>query len=181
MVINSVRGEMMEEIIRFQENMLLIRRAVGWTAEELGDRIGVTRQTINNLEKNNRNKFKLNKTQYIAIRSVLDAEIARCPEETEVLRLILDMLVDHPENYSEEQKNVLKEKANIIAPSILAGTASRQAASKEIIATVNGSLGAAFAAGAVAGIIGGPIGAAGLAGAAIGSWLLNITKTGKKK
>ncbi len=49
-------------------------------------------------EKNNRDKFKLNKTQYIAMRSVLDAEIARCPEETEVLRLILDMLVDHPSN-----------------------------------------------------------------------------------
>lgn len=48
----------MEEIIRFQNNMLLIRRTVGWTAEEFGDKIGVTRQTINNLEKNNRDKFK---------------------------------------------------------------------------------------------------------------------------
>ena len=42
----------METIIRFHENMLLIRRVVGWTAEELGSRIGVTRQTINNLERN---------------------------------------------------------------------------------------------------------------------------------
>ena len=40
----------MEEIIRMQENLLLIRRTVGWTAEEFGDRIGVTRQTINNIE-----------------------------------------------------------------------------------------------------------------------------------
>ena len=91
----------MEEITRFQENMLLIRRTVGWTAEEFGNRIGVTRQTINNLEKNNRDKFKLNKTQYIAMRSVLDAEIARCPDETKLLRLILEMLVDNPEDYKK--------------------------------------------------------------------------------
>lgn len=40
----------MNEIERLQEHLLLIRRAVGWTAEEFGERIGVTRQTINNLE-----------------------------------------------------------------------------------------------------------------------------------
>ena len=40
----------MEEIIRMQNNLLLIRRTVGWTAEEFGEKIGVTRQTINNIE-----------------------------------------------------------------------------------------------------------------------------------
>ena len=123
----------MEEILRFQQNMLLIRRTVGWTAEEFGDKIGVTRQTINNLEKNNRDKFKLNKTQYIAMRSVLDAEIAKCPEETETLRLMLDMLVDHPENYTSKDIGVLLDKANMVTPSILTGTATRKAVSKEII------------------------------------------------
>ena len=34
----------MEEILRMQENLLLIRRTVGWTAEAFGERIGVTRQ-----------------------------------------------------------------------------------------------------------------------------------------
>lgn len=41
----------MEEIQRMQDNLLLIRRTVGWTAEEFGDQIGVTRQTINNIER----------------------------------------------------------------------------------------------------------------------------------
>ena len=123
----------MEEILRFQQNMLLIRRTVGWTAEEFGDKIGVTRQTINNLEKNNRDKFKLNKTQYIAMRSVLYAEIAKCPEETETLRLMLDMLVDHPENYTSKDIEALLDKSNMVTPSILAGTATRKAVSKEII------------------------------------------------
>ena len=50
----------MKEIARMQENLLLIRRAVGWTASEFGDKIGVTRQTINNIESG---RNKLTKTQ----------------------------------------------------------------------------------------------------------------------
>ena len=81
----------MEEIQRMQDNLLLIRRTVGWTAEEFGEQIGVTRQTINNIESG---RNKLTKTQYIAMRSVLDVEIAKHPEETEMLKTLLDMLVD---------------------------------------------------------------------------------------
>ena len=66
------------------------------------------------------------------MRSVLDAEIARCPEETKTLQLILDMLVDHPEKYSQSNVQVLLDKINMVAPSILAGTATRKAVSKEI-------------------------------------------------
>ena len=84
----------MEEIYRMQKNLLLIRRAVGWTAVEFGEKIGVTRQTINNIESG---RNKLTKTQYIAMRSVLDAEIIKSPEETEMLSILLDMLIDHPE------------------------------------------------------------------------------------
>lgn len=102
----------MEEIIRFQQHMLLIRKTVGWTAEKFGNLIGVTRQTVNNLEKNNRDKFKLNKTQYIAMRSVLDAEIIRCPEETEILQLLLTVVIDYPEKYMNENKQIILDKLN---------------------------------------------------------------------
>lgn len=118
----------MEEIIRLQENLLLIRRAVGWTAETFGEKIGVTRQTINNIEAG---RNKLTKTQYIAIRSVLDAEITQHPEETEMLRLLLDVLVDSPEKYNDDEVKELIVKANLMSPSILAGTASRADVSKE--------------------------------------------------
>lgn len=118
----------MEEIIRLQNNLLLIRRAVGWTAIEFGEKIGVTRQTINNLE-NGRNK--LNKTQYLAMRSVLDTEISNSPEETEMLKVLLEVLVDNPDNYSEDLRKELLEKANIMAPGILAGSSNRKTVSKE--------------------------------------------------
>ena len=79
----------MEEIQRMQDNLLLIRRTIGWTAAEFGDQIGVTRQTINNIESG---RNKLTKTQYIAMRSVLDAEMAQAPEDTEMLKVLLESL-----------------------------------------------------------------------------------------
>ena len=60
------------DITKLQNNLLLIRNAGGWTAEVFGDMIGVTKQTISNLENK---KTEMTKTQYIAIRAVLDYEI----------------------------------------------------------------------------------------------------------
>lgn len=121
----------MNQVECLQENLLLIRRCAGWTAAELGDRIGVTRQTINNLESNARDseghkKFTLSKTQYLAIRKVLDDEIASSPSDTEMLKSILSILVDHPEKYTEEYKKVVLARANMIAPSILAKSSTRE-------------------------------------------------------
>lgn len=106
----------MNEIERLQDNLLLIRRAAGWTAEELGDRIGVTRQTINNLEAK---RNKLNKTQYIAIRAVLDAEMAASPDDTEMLKYLLDVFIDNPDKYETKDREELLAKANMLTPSIL--------------------------------------------------------------
>lgn len=118
----------MNEIKRLQKNFSLIRRSVGWTAQEFADKIGVSKMTISNIETS---RYPLTKLQYIAIRSVLDAEIARNKDETEMLATLLDMLVDHPENYEPEEKDELIQKAQLISPSILSGTATRKEASKE--------------------------------------------------
>ena len=40
----------MNEMQRLQENFSLIRRAVGWTAQEFADKIGVSKMTISNIE-----------------------------------------------------------------------------------------------------------------------------------
>ena len=160
----------MEEIVRMQDNLLLIRRTVGWTAEEFGEKIGVTRQTINNIESG---RNKLTKTQYIAMRSVLDAEMARAPKETEMLRVLLDVFVDHPEKYSPESKTELMSKANMMAPSILAGTTSRAEVSDAWLKA------ASVAAGTAGLVLGGPIGLAGAA--ATSAWLVKAFSSGKDK
>lgn len=159
----------MEEIIRMQENLLLIRRTVGWTAEEFGEKIGVTRQTINNIESG---RNKLTKTQYIAMRSVLDAEMAQAPEETEMLKVLLDVFVDHPEKYSSENRDELLSKANMMAPSILAGTSTRADVSKEWIKA------AGIIVGGVA--LWGPLGL-GVGITAMNAWLAKVFTSGKKK
>ena len=159
----------MEEIIRMQENLLLIRRTVGWTAEEFGERIGVTRQTINNIESG---RNKLTKTQYIAMRSVLDAEIIQAPDDTEMLKVLLDVLVDNPEKYSTDKREELLAKANLMTPSILAGTTSRADVSKEWMKVAGAVVGA--------GALLGPLGvSAGIA--AVNVWLAkSVAKTKKK-
>lgn len=120
----------MNEVSSLQEHLLLIRRCVGWTAKEFGERIGVTRQTINNLELRRNN---LTKTQYLAIRYVLNEEIQKSldDDDTEMLRCILEIFVDHPERYTKEQQEQCLAKANLMAPAILAGTSSRKTVSTE--------------------------------------------------
>ncbi len=164
----------MEEIQRMQDNLLLIRRAIGWTAAEFGDQIGVTRQTINNIESG---RNKLTKTQYIAMRSVIDAEIVKHPNETEMVKILLDMLIDHPENYSKTDYDELLEKANLMSPSILAGTATRETVSKEWMKTA----GAVVAGAVVAGAMAVPLVGAPIVGAAVGGWLAKAVVTTDKR
>lgn len=161
----------MDEIIRMQENLLLIRRTVGWTAEEFGDRIGVTRQTINNIEFG---RNKLSKTQYIAMRSVLDAEMAQSPEDTAMLRLLLDVLIDHPEKYEETERADILSKANLMAPAILAGSATRETVSKEWLRSVGTTTGIATALSAI------PLVGA-VAGGMVSAWLLRAVEEKKRK
>lgn len=57
-----------EKINIFQNNLIHIRNCLGLSRQQLGDMIGVTRQTIHNLECN---KSKMTKTFYIAIATVI--------------------------------------------------------------------------------------------------------------
>ncbi len=143
-----------DEIQRFQDNLLLIRKVLGWSEEEFGNRIGVTRQTINNLETK---KNKLNKTQYIAMRAILNNEIINSKEDTEMLVCLLETIIDNPENYSDEERKKILEKANLLAPAIITKSNSRKEVSKEfkeILETLGIGIGIAVAAG-IAGMLGG--------------------------
>ena len=53
------------------------------------------------------------------MRAVIEAEMAKAPEETEMLGCILEVFVDNPENYNEKDKEELLAKANMLTPSIL--------------------------------------------------------------
>lgn len=78
-------------ISRLQEHLSTIRKVAGWTTERLGEEIGVTRQTVSNLE---RNKTPMTKTQYLALRTVLNHEIVA--NQNQALAHVIRALVDDP-------------------------------------------------------------------------------------
>lgn len=155
----------MNEIERLQNHLLLIRRTAGWTAEEFGERIGVTRQTINNLEAG---RNKLTKTQYIAIRAVLDAEMTASPEDTEMLKCLLEAFIDNPDKYKDSDREALLTKANMLTPSILVGTTSRKDVSKELVAAAT-TMGIVAAISPIGAIVGGT-----------SAWLIKVLLDKKK-
>ena len=110
-------NEKSKQIDLLQENLESLRRLMGWTAEELGEKIGVTKQTISNLE---RRKTQLSKTQYIALRTVLDYESNKKGANQEVnniISLLLDMDIE------DEKRKEMQKAVKTIALAASAGLA----------------------------------------------------------
>ena len=107
-----------KQIQCLQDNLSSIRKIAGWTAEELGEQIGVTKQTISNLENK---KTPMTLTQYIAIRSVIDYEIATNKENT-ILPQVVTILLDNYEALADEDYDKVKEAAAAVSASAASGT-----------------------------------------------------------
>lgn len=90
------RASIEDYIVRFEPHLLLTRRLIGWSAAAFGEMIGVSRQTINNLETG---RSHLSKTEYLLIRRVLEDEFEPDANEPSMLEILLEMLVDHLEKY----------------------------------------------------------------------------------
>ena len=105
------------QIKRLQQNLSSIRKIAGWTAEILGGKIGVTKQTISNLENE---KTPMNFTQYIAIRTAIDCEI-ESNKENEVLPKVVAILLDNDE-LDDENYSKVKDVADTVAASAVGGT-----------------------------------------------------------
>ena len=111
------KNERVMQIKRLQQNLSSIRKIAGWTAEVLGEKIGVTKQTISNLENG---KSPMTFTQYIAIRTALDCEI-ESNKENEVLPKVVAILLDNDE-LDDESYSKIKEVAETVAASAVGGT-----------------------------------------------------------
>ena len=71
--------------------------------------------------------------QYLAIRKVLDDEIVASTDETQMLCIVLDALVDHPEKYTSKERTEILENAKLLAPAIVKMPTERKMASKKWI------------------------------------------------
>lgn len=135
---------MEQQIKRLQANLLSIRKIAGWTAQDLGDRIGVTKQTISNLEIG---KAKLTQTQYITIRAVLEYEIQTNKENTVLPQVIAILLNDGNEEIFGEEKEI-----NSAVTTVAATAAGGIAGARAVLLPLEGPVG----------IVGGAILGAGL-------------------
>lgn len=118
----------MDEVSRLQRHLSLIRCCAGWTAAALAEKLGVKRQTISTIEQGEE-KYKMTRMQYLAIRKVLDDEIAASKDDTQMLGAVLDALVDHPDAYTDEERTEILAKAKLLAPTIVKNPSERKNAS----------------------------------------------------
>jgi transcriptional regulator with XRE-family HTH domain len=106
------------QIERLQQNLAPIRKIAGWSAETLGDKIGVTKQTISNLE---RSRTPMSYAQYIAIRTILDNEIEN-NKENEILPKVVTLLLDKSDELDDEDYSKVQDATGTIAASAAVGT-----------------------------------------------------------
>ena len=140
------------EIDNLQKNLKRIRQAGGWSAEEFGKMIGVTKQTIRNLEKGETNMTKI---QYIAIRAILDYELEeKADDKVFVTTVNLCLNADDLTDSKKEQ-----------AAAFIEGATKTDLDDQSVKAGLEALVGATAAA-AILAPLAGPIGAVGLAGIA---------------
>lgn len=118
----------MDEISLLQRHLSVIRGCAGWTAATLGEMLGVKRQTISTIEQGEA-KYKMTRMQYLAIRKVLDDEIAAHKDDTQMLKVLLDALVDHPSEYTDAERTEILANAKLLAPAIIKTPTERKSAS----------------------------------------------------
>ena len=122
---------------RMQRHLPLLRACAGWTAKDLADQLEVSRQSISaweNYDYKNNKGVKLSKIQYLAIKKLLEDEIEKDAtdegsEQKHILGTLLEVLIDHPEDYTPEDKTAVLEKAKLLAPSIMKQPEQRKAIS----------------------------------------------------
>ena len=117
-----------EKIDRLQRHLALLRGCAGWTAANLAERLGVKRQTVSTLEQGP-DKYQMTKMQYLAIRRTFDEEISLAKDETQMLSLVIDAIIDNPELYTPQERTEILEKAQLLAPAIIKQPSQRKDAS----------------------------------------------------
>lgn len=108
------------EIQIMQDNLCDLRKIAGWTAETLAGKLGITKQTISNLENQ---KVRLSRIQYIAIRAVFECEVAANSKNTTLRKVMCVLFSAMPPVYSARKDEVRTAMISIasIATAGLAG------------------------------------------------------------
>lgn len=105
-----------------QEYLSALRKICDWTTEELGNRMGVTKQTISNIENY---KVNMTKTQYIALRTIFEYEV-NCVNTNIALQKVMLILFYSEVEYDETKEKVIKEAIENLAAAASGGVEGNQ-------------------------------------------------------
>lgn len=112
-----------------QNNLKDIRLILNWTSSDLGNLIGVTKQTISNLEKLNN---RLTKLHYIALRTVIDFEIENLKttdkDRADRAELLLNFFDESEKYAASENKSIDLEQISEVSSLIAASSTVKLAA-----------------------------------------------------
>ena len=86
-----------------QDNLCDLRKIAGWTAEVLAGKLGITKQTISNIENQ---KVKISTIQYIAIRAIFECELASNPSNTTLRKVMAVLFQAMPPVYSSRKDDI---------------------------------------------------------------------------
>lgn len=78
-----------EDIAYFQKNLRTIRSVAGKTLENVGSWIGLTKQSISNMESH---RTRMTKAQYIALRVAFEQYISSIQDTNKVM--VMELLID---------------------------------------------------------------------------------------
>lgn len=105
-----------KEIIIMQNHLKELRKLAGWTSEELGKKLGVTKQAVSAMENGS---SKMSQLHYLALVHLFESEIANNPENT-TLSNVMSLLFSNPDYY-ETKKNQIDDGISNIAAAIAGG------------------------------------------------------------
>ena len=112
-----------------QNNLKDIRLILNWTSSDLGNLIGVTKQTISNLENQNN---RLTKLHYIALRTVIDFEIENLKmtdkDRADRAELLLNFFDESEKYAASENKSIDLEQISEVSSLIAASSTVKLAA-----------------------------------------------------
>ena len=86
-----------------QDNLCDLRKIAGWTAEVLAGKLGITKQTISNIENQ---KVKISTIQYIAIRAIFECELASNSSNTTLRKVMGVLFHAMPPVYSSRKEDI---------------------------------------------------------------------------
>ena len=86
-----------------QDNLCDLRKIAGWTAEVLAGKLGITKQTISNIENQ---KVKISTIQYIAIRAIFECELASNSSNTTLRKVMGVLFQAMPPVYSSRKEDI---------------------------------------------------------------------------